>query len=111
MLRALTASMIAQMRPPVIAMIGAIAAWGCFMGTANALELGDEPVSIPEERTIAQDEPAAGESVGEPSAEDAPVEGEPSAGEAPNIPDDDQPADDAGITAPDAPTSAEPPKE
>jgi hypothetical protein len=97
------------MRVPIIAMIGAIA-WG-LAGPSNALELREEPMSTAGERTIAQEEPAVGESVGEPSAEDAPVEGEPSAGEEPVVPPDDQPADDAGIPAPDVPASADAPKE
>ncbi len=109
MLRALLALMIAPMRVPIIAMIVAMAPWG-LAGPANALELGEEPMSIAGERMIAQDEPAAGESVGEPSAEDAPVEGEPSAGEAPIVPPDEQPVDDAGAAAPEAPPSAEAPK-
>jgi hypothetical protein len=89
------------MRVPIIAIIGAVAL--CLAGPANALELREEPMSAAGERTIAQEEPAAGESVGEPSVEDAPVEGEPAAGEEPIVPPDDQPADDAGMTAPDAP--------
>jgi len=101
MLRALPALMVAPMRVPIIAIIGALA-WG-LAGPAHALELREEPMSKAGERTIAQEEPAAGESVGEPSAEDAPVEGEPSAGEEPVVPPDDQPADDAGMTVPDAP--------
>jgi hypothetical protein len=101
MLRTPPALMIALMRMPIIAIIAAIA-WG-LAGAANALELREEPMSVAGERTIAQEEPAVGESVGEPSAEDAPVEGEPSAGEEPVVPPDDQPADDAGITVPDAP--------
>ncbi|MBY0226724.1 MAG: hypothetical protein K2Q28_13045 [Hyphomicrobium sp.] len=100
MLRALPRLMIAPRPGPIIAIIGAIA-WS-LAGSANALELREEPMPAGE-RTIAQDESAAGESVGEPSAEDAPVEGEPSAGEQPILPPDDQPADDADIPAPDAP--------
>jgi hypothetical protein len=101
MLRALPALMVSPMRVPIIAIIGALA-WG-LAGPANALELREEPMSKAGERKIAQEEPAAGESVGEPSAEDAPVEGEPAAGEEPVVPPDDQPADDAVTTAPDAP--------
>ncbi|HEX5666472.1 MAG TPA: hypothetical protein VFX71_06525 [Hyphomicrobium sp.] len=101
MLRALPVLMVAPMRVPIIAMIGAII-WG-LSGPVNALELREEPMSKAGERMIAQEEPAAGESVGEPSAEDAPVEGEPAAGEEPIVPPDDQPADDAGMTTPDAP--------
>jgi hypothetical protein len=71
-----------------------------FTGTAAALELRDEPLSIAGDRTTTQDEPV-GESVGEPSAEDAPVEGEPGAGEAPKLPLD-EPVDDAGKAVPPA---------
>jgi hypothetical protein len=101
MLRALPRLMNSPRQGPVIAIIGAIA-WS-LAGPANALEFREEPMPAAGERTIAQEEPAAGESVGEPSAEDAPVEGEPSAGEEPILPPDDQPADDAGMPAPDAP--------
>ena len=100
MLRALPRLMIAPRQGLIIAIIGAIA-WS-LAGSANALELSEEPMPAGE-RTIAQEEPVDGESVGEPSAEDAPVEGEPSAGEEPILPPDDQPADDAGTPAPDSP--------
>jgi hypothetical protein len=64
---------------------------------AGALELVDEPLQVTEERSLAQDESAA-ESVGEPAAEDAHVEGEPGPGDAVAVPPE-EPAD-AGDGAP-----------
>jgi hypothetical protein len=77
----------------------AVFAFGMLAGVtaAAAFELGDEPLQVTEERSLAQDESTA-ESVGEPAAEDAHVEGEPGPGDAVDLPPE-EPAD-AGEGAP-----------
>jgi hypothetical protein len=74
---------------------------------AGALEIPDEPLSIAGAQTATPDE-SAGESVGEPSAEDAPVEGEPGAGEAPDLPPDEPTDAGSQPITPSAPSDAAP---
>lgn len=82
----------------VAALVLGVAGVGNSSGV-QALELREEPLAVAEDQagSKVKEEPAA-ESVGEPSAEDAPVEGEPGAGEAPALPPDDA-GDDAGSGA------------
>jgi hypothetical protein len=83
----------------MLILIAAVLTAGPFMLPAAALEPREDTLSIPAEQTIAQDEPA-GESVGEPSAEDAPVEGEPGPGDAATLPPEEpvgeEPAEGSG---------------
>lgn len=75
-----------------------------FPGVTRSLELSEQRLSIADDQTTPPDE-SAGESVGEPSTEDAPVEGEPGVGEPPDLPPD-EPADEAlPPAAPDNPAS------
>lgn len=87
----------------MLVLMAAMLTAGPFMSRATALEPREETLSIPIEQTVAQDEPA-GESVGEPAAEDAPVEGEPGPGDAANLPPDEplgeEPAEGAGNDEP-----------
>jgi hypothetical protein len=53
-----------------------------------ALDSVEEPLSVAEEQTVLQQD-VVGESVGEPAAEDAPVEGEPGPGDAVSVPPDE----------------------
>jgi hypothetical protein len=101
MLRAVSANWFA----PATLAVGLLAAAFLFATHARALELRDEPLSIANENSAAEDEPA-GENVGEPAPEDAPVEGEPGPGDTVAVPPDDPP--DAGTA--DKPLGKETPK-
>ncbi len=84
---------------PSLPVLAAALIAGVAVPGACALETRDETLAVGEPvQTLAQDEPA-GESVGEPSAEDAPVEGEPGPGDAVDVPPD-EPVDGSGETAP-----------
>jgi hypothetical protein len=88
---------------PKLVLMAAVLMAGPFILPATALEPREETLSIPIEQTIALDEPA-GESVGEPAAEDATVEGEPGPGDAADLPPDEplgeEPAEGAGMVEP-----------
>jgi hypothetical protein len=101
MLRAVSANLCA----PATLVVGLFAAALLFSPHARALELRDEPLSIANENSAAEDEPA-GENVGDPAPEDGPVEGEPGPGDTVAVPPDDPP--DAGKA--DVPVGNETPK-
>lgn len=68
--------------------LAALLLGGIGMRAASALEAGEEPLAVAEEQTVLEED-VAGESVGEPTDEDAPVEGEPGPGETVRVPLDD----------------------
>lgn len=82
---------------PVI--LGSVLVSGYCFGPAYALDAGEDSLTVAEEQTVPGKD-VVGESVGEPAAEDAPVEGEPGPGDAVPVPPDEMgDADDAGGTA------------
>lgn len=61
---------------------------GAGLQPVVALELREEPLAVAEEQSVPETN-VSGESVGETSAEDAPVEGEPGPGETVRVPPDE----------------------
>lgn len=68
--------------------LGALLLGSVCLRSVAALEAREEPLAIAEEQAV-PDKDVVGESVGEPAAEDAPVEGEPGPGETVRVPPDD----------------------
>ncbi len=70
------------------AILGSVILCGYGLEPAFALDAPEEPLAVAEEMTVPEKD-VVGESVGEPAAEDAAVEGEPGPGDTVRVPPDD----------------------
>ncbi len=84
--------------------LAALLLCGIGLRAASALEPGEDSLAVAEEQTVPEED-VVGESVGEPTVEDAPVEGEPGPGETVRVPLDEP--DDAGGSGEDDPPTGE----
>ena len=76
--------------------------------TSGMPAVAEEQLPLADEQAVALED-GPGESGGEPSAEDAPVEGEPGPGEAIDVPPDEPVTDDVEIAPPNSDESADKP--